>query len=294
MNTNKSQSRLCIGTAQFGMKYGISNNYGEVSDDQFKLILGEALNNGITTLDTAAQYGEAHKRLGSYGVNNFTIVTKLSLPSCSELTIDVWVRKQVMAYLERLSITSIYGLLIHDTSVLHTTLGSGIVLELLRMQDEGIVKKIGISIYSPNEYYDCKKIFKFQLVQAPLNIMDRRLLNGCLMDMSLDGIEFFARSIFLQGLLTMSKEEQLGLFGEWGDIWNAWHKWLSYHQFTPIQACLGFAKSIKLADKIIVGVQSHDQIKEIIKFFSNDVKDQWPEISCDDENLINPVYWSRK
>ena len=38
-----------------------------------------------------------------------------------------------------------------------------------------MVEKIGISIYDPSELEQLMNLFKFDIVQAPLNIIDRRL-----------------------------------------------------------------------------------------------------------------------
>ena len=60
-------SKLCLGTVQFGMKYGINNQLGRqpTMDESFSM-LDYAISNGIGVIDTAAAYGEAEELLGSY------------------------------------------------------------------------------------------------------------------------------------------------------------------------------------------------------------------------------------
>ena len=68
--------KLALGTAQFGMDYGVSNILGQVQFSEVKQILREAELNNIDTLDTAMVYGESEAILGKAGVKNFKIITK--------------------------------------------------------------------------------------------------------------------------------------------------------------------------------------------------------------------------
>ena len=51
-------SELCLGTVQFGMKYGINNQLGRQPywEESFSM-LDYALGNGISVIYTAAAYG---------------------------------------------------------------------------------------------------------------------------------------------------------------------------------------------------------------------------------------------
>ena len=51
--------RLILGTAQFGLPYGISNQRGQIPEAEVAAILAEAAKAGIDTLDTAAAYGSS-------------------------------------------------------------------------------------------------------------------------------------------------------------------------------------------------------------------------------------------
>ena len=74
--------RIALGTAQFGMSYGIANVSGQVSREGAKAILDLASLSGIDAIDTAIAYGESEACLGDVGVENFRVVTKL--PPLSE------------------------------------------------------------------------------------------------------------------------------------------------------------------------------------------------------------------
>ena len=99
--------RLALGTAQFGIPYGIANTSGQVDQAEVQAILNYANLMGIDTLDTAIAYGESEKRLGNVGVSNWKVISKLpEIPSdCKNLT--KWVRSHVDKSLSRLGIKSL-------------------------------------------------------------------------------------------------------------------------------------------------------------------------------------------
>lgn len=72
--------RLALGTAQFGMRYGVANRVGQVPAGEARRILERARTAGMDTLDTAAAYGASETLLGSVGVADWIVVTKL--PPC--------------------------------------------------------------------------------------------------------------------------------------------------------------------------------------------------------------------
>ena len=50
---NEGAQKLVIGSAQFGMSYGIANVHGRPTDIEIKSILDFASKHGINTIDTA-------------------------------------------------------------------------------------------------------------------------------------------------------------------------------------------------------------------------------------------------
>ena len=63
--------KLSIGTAQFGMNYGINNKDGEVNQNEIKRILDFAYINDIKSLDAAKSYGQSESKIGQYIKNIF-------------------------------------------------------------------------------------------------------------------------------------------------------------------------------------------------------------------------------
>ena len=62
------------------------------------------------------------------------------------------------------------------------------------LKKNGKVSKIGISIYDPLELNKIYSQFKFDIVQVPFNIFDRRLLySGWLERLKNEGVEIHVR-----------------------------------------------------------------------------------------------------
>jgi len=249
--------KIALGTVQFGLDYGVANEDGQVRATEVQQILSESKKSGIDTLDTAIAYGTSEEVLGKVGIDGFRVVTKL--PSLPTNNGDVfrWVRDQVEASLARLGQKKLYGLLLHRPEDLSGSRGGQLIQALADLKDVGIVQKIGVSIYSPDELeMVCKKI-NIDLVQAPLNVVDRRMeTSGWLDRLKSDGVEIHTRSVFLQGLLLMERSKIPMKFSRWSNMWNIWQENLRELGVTPLEACLSYPLSLDQIDQVIVGVDS--------------------------------------
>jgi len=236
--------RLALGTVQFGLPYGIANQAGQVTRQVAKTILQLATEKGIDTLDTAIAYGESEACLGEFGAQRFKLVTKLpAVPdSCDD--ISGWINYQVSASLCRLNVGSVYGLLLHQSEQLLGLDGKVIFQALQNLKETGLAQKIGVSIYSPSELDVLAPRYRFDLVQAPFNLIDRRIsTSGWLQRLKKDGTEIHTRSAFLQGLLLMPRSAIPSKFAPWTELWDKWHNWLACHSITAVQACLAYGTS---------------------------------------------------
>jgi aryl-alcohol dehydrogenase-like predicted oxidoreductase len=287
-------NRLALGTVQFGLSYGIANQVGQVSRLEAKAMLQLAAENGIDTLDTAIAYGESEICLGEVGTRGYKLVTKL--PSVPEGCLDIngWVKKQMAASFSRLDVTTVYGLLLHRSEQLLNHNGKEIFEALESLKNSGRVEKIGVSIYAPSELDAISKLFHLDLVQAPFNLVDRRLLtSGWLHRLKSEGVEIHARSVFLQGLLLMPQAAIPVRFAPWNELWHTWHQWLTDNDISPVQACLACPLSFPEIDRVIVGADSASQLAQIISSANRVQQVNLPQLHCEDENLINPANWPK-
>lgn len=285
--------RLALGTVQFGLPYGIANQTGQVLRAEAKEMVQLASANGIDTLDTAIAYGESETCLGEVGVQDFKLVTKL--PEVPEGCADVsgWVQDQIAASLSRLGVGAVYGLLLHRSDQLLASYGKVLFYALQALKDSGQVQKVGVSIYSPGELEAVTKLFRLDLVQAPFNLVDRRLqTTNWLQRLKDDGVEIHTRSVFLQGLLLISQAAMPPKFAPWSDLWDRWHEWLSCHEVSAVQACLAFPLAFPEIDRVVVGADSVSQLAQIISAAQSAPQVYLPDLQSEEENLINPSCWS--
>ena len=156
------------------------------------------------------------------------------------------------------------------------------------------MKKIGVSIYSPRELDQITKFFQLDLVQAPYNILDTRLLtSGWLYRLKDAGVEIHTRSIFLQGLLLLPRNQIPHKFERWNWLWDKWHEWLLMKKQSAMQTCLAFVSNLSEADRVIVGVDGVAQLLEIVNIFNSTGTSEFPNnLNCTDEKLLNPSNWS--
>jgi aryl-alcohol dehydrogenase-like predicted oxidoreductase len=288
-------NRLALGTVQFGLPYGIANRTGKVPDSEIGTILKLALAGKIDTLDTAISYGSSEESLGKAGMKGFKIVTKLpSLPdNCGD--INNWVQLQLSESLSRLGVTKLYGVLLHQPEQLNGSKGLALYRAIELLKENGKVNKVGISIYSPNELAELTKKFNFDLVQAPFNLVDRRIYtSGWLKRLKDDNIEIHVRSAFLQGLLLMKQSDIPDRFYPWRGLIKKWHEWLSTQNITAVQACLTYLLSHYEIDRVVVGVDNVDQLAEILNDTDGQPITDFPNVQCEDEDLINPINWKRQ
>ena len=286
--------RLALGTVQFGLLYGVANKSGQVSQNEAKSMLRIASENSIDTLDTAIAYGESEKCLGEIGVENFKLVTKL--PSIPDGCLDIsgWIHEQVTSSLLRLGVEKLYGFLLHKSEDLLGPDGPELYRALGSLKEKGLVKKIGISIYSPNELEALKNDFSFDLIQAPFNLIDQRLLHsGWMKKLKDSGVEIHTRSTFLQGLLLMKEIDIPPKFSPWKHLWKKWHDWLTENNVSALHGSLAFALSFPEIERVVVGADNHHQLMEIINATNNLLNADLPNLVSADENLINPANWSQ-
>ena len=285
-------SRLALGTVQFGIPYGISNQQGKVSLDAATEILNYAHIAGINTLDTAIAYGDSENCLGGIGVKDWQVISKLPEIPIATNDVSSWVRESVNGSLQRLRTPCLYGLLLHRPQQLLSDKGQEIYNALNLLKKEGLVDKIGISIYSPTELEELCNRFSFDLIQAPFNIFDRSLKqSGWLSRLKLAGVEVHVRSIFLQGLLLMNPANRPAYFNRWQPIWIEWEQWLYTNNLTALQACLSFVLSNPDIDRVVVGVDCLSQLQEILAATTIEVVKPHDKLCSDDLDLINPARW---
>ncbi|MCE5249577.1 aldo/keto reductase [bacterium] len=289
---------LGLGTVQFGLDYGVSNPTGKVPEDAIRVILAIARENGIRVLDTAVAYGNSERVLGSVldGDHHFRIVSKL--PSCKK---DAITRKDCESLkvtffesLERLRLQRAAGLLLHAPGDLFLPGGEEIYTVLASLKAEGLVEKIGISVYSGDEIDRVFCNYDFDLVQLPLNVLDQRLaVSGHLARLRARKVEIHVRSAFLQGLLLMPTDSINPFFSPVLPVLRRYRTVLDEHGLSPVDGALGYLRTRKEIDVILIGVTSEQELRINCKTFGTELSPDidFSEFAVRQEAMIDPRKW---
>ena len=203
--TNTS-SKLALGSANFGLDYGVANNSGKISESELSEILMFAQEVCIEVIDTAQAYGDSEARIGSLcGDAHFNFVTKIGAEFLNE-PCHYNVISSVKQSCRRLNQSRLYAVMLHRPEVLLGNQGREVVRELQILKEKGIASKVGVSIYSPEILTALSRVFELDIVQVPFNLFDQQILSsGWSEKLKSAGIEIHTRSVFLQGLLLMQR-----------------------------------------------------------------------------------------
>ena len=202
--------------------------------------------------------------------------------------------KDVKKSLKNLNINKLHGLLLHNSSDLFNKRGIEIYRAMLEAKKQKLTKKIGISIYDPNMIKKILNNYNFDIIQAPFNVIDRRLLNkNILNNIKKKKIEIHIRSIFLQGLLLMKNENIKNYFNKWKKLFLKWMNFLQKNQIEAQNVCVNYAFSIKQFNKVIIGFNSHDELKQILNIKKKSLFLP-KKIMSNSKLLIYPHLWEKK
>ena len=283
---------IVLGTVQFGLPYGVANKSGQLSDEQAEETMHIARYSGIRMLDTAVSYGESEARLGLLGVKDMKVMTKLPPVPSDCMDVRGWVQSQVAGSLERLRLSRLHGLSFHRPEQLLEGAGRELYDAVCCLKKQGVVDKIGVSIYQPEELERLLADHEFDMVQAPFSLFDRRLISSGWVDrLNALGCELHVRSVFLQGLLLMTAADRPVYFHRWQSLLYDWDSWLLEVGLSPLQACLRYVLSVPGIAKIVVGVDSPRQLEDVLSAAAGPAPAVPARLCSVDLDLLNPSRW---
>lgn len=281
--------KLALGTAQFGQTYGVANTAGEITPAGIKTILQTACEHGIDTLDTAVAYGNSEQRLGAAGVQCWQVISKIPALPSGTTNITDWLVAHIENALQRLHIKQLTGLLLHHPADVITYNEYPAALHALK--ERGLVNRIGFSIYNPAELTELLRHYPADIIQAPLNVLDRRLIHsGWLSRLTEQGIIVHTRSVFLQGLLLMPAQKRPAYFKTW-PILEKWDQWCAKTAQSPLTAALGFALKQMGVARVVVGVDSPAQFNQILTASVTNTVPVPDALYSEDVGLLEPARW---
>lgn len=296
---------LYLGTVQFGMDYGIRNQKKPTLDESIE-ILEYAVRNGIDTIDTAYNYGDAEKVVGAFlkqtkvKRENLQIFSKLKPNILDDEPFVNWealIIQNLEESLERLGTDYLDGYLLHSSRYIFD---ERIVEQLERLKEKKLVHKIGVSIYEPEEAKKAAELPMIDAIQIPFSIFDQRLLKeNFFKRKEVSEKEIFSRSAFLQGLILMDEEEVPEHLSKAKPIIQKIKEICCKENINRVELAIQFVKQQTQIDYLVFGVDNLDQLKQNICFFNRDTIDQslLSEIAKDfdalDADLVMPSLWAK-
>lgn len=283
-------NRIVLGTAQFGMNYGISNKIGKINQKEISKILNFASTNKIRYLDTAASYKKSELEIGNFCKTNnirFKIITKYSL------------KKNV----EDQFLNSIRNIGSQPEIVMAHSVNDYLNIEFHRavnkLKKNYKIKKIGVSLYNPDELKLVLSYKRPDIVQFPVNILDQRFVNKKIYKiLKKNSIEIHARSVFLQGFFFLKNSVVKKNFPEAIYMLNKLREIANYDNLSISQLSLLWVYSQDFIDKIIIGVDSLQHLKSNIKCLKKKIslKSQAliSKLNFNNQKIINPNLWKIK
>ena len=285
-------SRLGLGTVQFGLDYGVSNRGGRPPEREAAAILARAAATGVGFIDTAPAYGEAETLAGRYlpPGHGLRIVTKT--PALADVTIDARHGRQVLdglaASLDRLKVGAVHGFLVHRSDDLARAGWQHLVDAMREARARGWTSRIGASVYNSGQLALVESRFRPELVQLPLNVLDRRAItSGMLARLKAAGIEIHTRSVFLQGLLLMEPQELPEFFAPVRQTIVRLRGQWQQRGLSALGGCLAFALQQPEIDAVIVGV---NRVKEFEQIAATVSSLPGADIDIDIDQPVDPAY----
>ena len=299
MNNSTAIGKLGLGTAQFGLAYGVTNERGRVPESEVGPIVAAALAAGIDLVDTAAAYGDSESVLGRVlgPQNRVRIVSKLPpIPSDRIGETEIGdCRAAVGRSLTRLRRASLDALLLHRPDDLRKPGGERLAQLLTDFKQAGTVARVGISAYDRAQIDRTLDRLSLDVVQVPVNLLDQRLLHdGTLDRLKHRNVEIHARSAFLQGVLLADPATLPAYFALHLDRLHAVGTAAQRAGMSRLALCLRFVLAQPSVDRVIVGVTSLAELDQIVDAASGGtpLPDGLGALASDAPDLVNPSLWT--
>ena len=288
MNLNK----LILGCAQS------DTNYGLTKKKNFNQVLLSAEKYGIKNFDTSNNYKKSEFYINKFLSKNVHLTTKISCNYSLNKNFAKLVENEIKKLFINYNVKKFYGILLHDPLLpLHKKKFEIVKKILDQYKKKGLIKKIGISVYTRFELENIIKVFKPEIIQFPLNIFNQSFSDKKYLSyLKKQNIELHARSIFLQGSL-LKKKKMNNFLSLWKNEFDNWTTFLKKNNLSNLEGSLKFALSHKMIDKFVIGFDNSKQLKQFLgiyrKYKTNGLSIfDFEVLKSDDAILTDPRYWN--
>ena len=284
------KQKLILGTVQFGLSYGINNAIGKPNSTVIAEILDTAFAQGIKLLDTAEVYGDAIEQIGLYHQthpNTFTILSKFKGSKPGELA------GTAQAALNKLGVPFFEVYSYHSTADYQNH--AYLKTELKALKSVGLVRKIGVSVYTNEELKQASEDSIIDVIQVPFNLLDNNNQRGDYISQAhQNGKEIHTRSAFLQGLFFMENTAIPERLNPLKPYLEQLKRICLDASVSMQSAALSYAVCHPHIDRVLIGVDNKEQLMNNIAYLNcnnafSTLIDQ--EIHVTETALLNPSNW---
>jgi aryl-alcohol dehydrogenase-like predicted oxidoreductase len=288
---NQTTTKLGLGSGQFGLDQPGALR-GRPRSAEAREILAIAARSGLQVMEVGRHAPTAESTLGQVlpKPNPFRLTITTVRPDRGPDLVEAEIRAQ----LARLGVDAVDSILAPSATDLFSPGGPALWDRMKALRDQGLCRKIGVSVYASDDPVGLARRFKPDLVQAPASLLDQRLLiDGTLAELAGMGIEVHLRSIFLNGVLFLPPDRAPNhLKAAAGRISRA-RRLIAEGRSDPLQAALGFALSRPEASAVLVGVASAAEMSAVIAAAMSPPPDlDWDEMAIDDPDALDPRAWA--
>jgi len=284
--------RFIIGGAQLSQNYGAFNKDYSIGPKELRKILNYSKKNEIFFIDIANSYKNCIKKLSKNNLKKFKIILKIRIIKKKNYLPEL--KKIINNTLKQLKISKLYSIMLHNEFDFKYLKKKKISNYFIKLKKKNLIKKIGISIYNFKKIRFFLKNSPIDLIQVPLNVFDRRILQKSLLKIiKKNQIEVHVRSIFLQGLLLQKPNSHHSIIKNNQKLFNDWDNFNLGEKKNKIINCIKFVTQFDEIDKFIIGVDNFSQLKTIVNVLKNINYDNKIEYNLKLKNnkIIDPRFW---
>jgi aryl-alcohol dehydrogenase-like predicted oxidoreductase len=291
--------RLILGTAQWGIAYGIANRTGTPTPTEVASIAKLAWTAGVRGLDTARAYGRAEEVIGSLQ-QPWQVMTKLSPDVAGEGMSEADARARTSESLARsreaLKRDVLATVLLHRA--IHRTQSGGAAWDVLQAERRaGGIGAIGASVIAVEEVADLFEASDVEVMQVPASLLDQRLFrSGFFDEAARAGRRVVARSIYLQGVAHLAVGDLPAHLAELSEPLTMLDRRARALGITRADLFLSWARYRLPAVGVLVGCESVRQLRQNLRAWERPVAEQEieaieaavPELP---DRLLDPWRW---
>jgi len=286
-------SNMTLGTMQLGVNYGIANETGMPNDEEGHELLRQALDNGVTSIDTARAYGEAEDRIGGFLTSNKDykpyITTKVraniseprpggapwqpnELAELEKLFLEAGDKLEKLIFdeaeasLSSLAVPKVNCIMLHRPDEMMAG-GKRLAQIMGKLIARGYTDEVGASVYNPAEAETMMQHDEYTAMQMPMSLFDQKMIHtGVLQKLADRNTLVFVRSVFLQGVffLDPGKVEEPLLKEHAAPHIRALRRLAGEEGVSIAQMAISFVRDTPGVSSLVLGCEKKEQVLENI------------------------------